>query len=290
LSASLDQHVCEAKLGVAEQQSLGAGLNTYGVIGFGRIGQHIAGRLQGPDAPRLVAALVRPSQVDRARLTFGEEKICTSLDAFVSRHPAIAVECASATALDIYGPPLLAAGIDLVPLSLAALADPAVEARLCHAASVGPGRIELAAGAMASLDFLAVAREDALSQVTFRASYPTARWIGTPAERFIDLARVTAPTVFFRGAVREAASLFPRHLNVSVGVALAGLGLDNTAAELLADPSLSQAAFAVEAVSRAGAIRLCIGPSDAAAGVDPLDYTTFSVIRVLRRRTARIAI
>jgi aspartate dehydrogenase len=269
---------------------LGARLNTYGVIGFGRIGQHIVGRLQGPDAPRFVAALVRPSQVDQARLVFGDEEICTDLDEFVSRHPAIAVECASAAALDSYGPALLAAGIDLVPLSLAALANPAVEARLRHAALVGPGRVELAAGAMASLDFLAAAREDGLTQVTFRASYPTARWIGTPAERFIDLARVASPIVFFRGSVREATGLFPRHLNVSVGIALAGLGLDDTATELLADPALSQAAFEVTVVSRAGTIRLCIGPSDAIAGADPLDYTSFSVMQILRRRAARIAI
>jgi aspartate dehydrogenase len=269
---------------------LGKRLNTYGVIGFGRIGQHLTARLHGADAPRFVAILVRPAQADQARLACGEDNVCTSFDAFVSRRPAIAVECASQAALDSYGPPLLAAGIDLVPLSLAALADPAIETRLRNAASVGPGRIELTAGAMASLDFLAAAREDALTQVTFRASYPCARWIGTPAERFIDLSRVSTPTVFFRGAVREAASLFPRHLNLSVGIALAGLGLDDTVTELLADPSLSQAAFAIEAVSRAGTIRLCIGPSDAPAGVDPLDYTTFSVMRVLRRRAARIAI
>jgi aspartate dehydrogenase len=276
--------------GEANEQRLGTGLNTYGVIGFGRIGQRIAARLHGPDAPHCVAALVRPAQLDQALLVLGEDRVCTSLDAFVSRRPAIAVECASAAALSSYAPALLAAGIDLVPLSLAALADPAVETRLRLAASAGPGRIELAAGAMASLDLLATGRECGLTRVTFRASYPSARWIGTPAERFIDLARVAAPTAFFRGSVREAAGLFPRHLNLSVGIALAGLGLDDTVAELLADPALPQATFEVDAVSRAGAIQLRIGPSDATAGADPVDYTTFSVMQVLRRRTARIAI
>jgi aspartate dehydrogenase len=265
-------------------------MTRYGIIGFGRIGQRLAARMRGPDAPRLAAVLVRPEQADTARLTTAGAAIVTDLQAFIACGLDVAVECASAATLTACGSLLLQAGVDLVPLSLAALTDPLVEAQLRDAAATGPGRIELAAGAMASLDFLATAREDTLDTVTFRAAYPPARWIGTPAADRIDLARVTERTVFFRGSVREAARLFPRHLNVSVAVALAGLGLDATMTELAADPALRQADFSVDAIAGAGSIRLYVGPRDVAAGADPVDHTTFSVMRVLRRRGARIAI
>jgi len=262
----------------------------YGLIGFGRIGRRIAARLAGPDAPCLAAVLVRPAQAAQARSVCDPERVCTTLDAFLGRQPEVAVECASAAALAQWGPDILAAGIDLMPLSLAALADRAVEQRLREAASTGPGRITLAAGAMAGLDFLATAREDKLRRVVFRAFYPPARWTGTPAETLVDLARITRPTAFFHGAVREAARLFPRHLNLCVGVALAGLGLDATEAELFADPALQQARFEVEAVADPGTILLRVGPRDVPAGADPVDHTTFSVMHGLRRRSARIAI
>lgn len=265
-------------------------MERYGIIGFGRIGQRIAARLRGPDAPELAAVLVRPEQALAARAACGEAAVCLDLDAFLAQRPDVAVECASAASLAAHGPALLAAGIDLVPLSLTAFADPEVEARLRSASVAGPGRIELAAGAMATIDFLATAREDSLQRVVFRAAYPPARWRGTPAETMIDLDRVDGRELFFRGTARETARLFPRNLNVCVGVALAGLGLDETEVELLADASLRQAWFEVEALAAAGPVLLRVGPRDAAAGADPVDHTTFSVMAVLRRRRARVAI
>ncbi len=262
----------------------------YGIIGFGRIGRRIAERLSGRDAPRLVGVLVRPAQAAFFREHIDPNLICTSISDMIARAPHIVVECASAAMLAMCAGNILASGIDLVPLSLAALADPAVEVAFRDAAAAGPGRVELAAGAMASLDFLATAREDFLASVTFRAIYPPARWFRTPAEDRIDLAHLDERKIFFRGTAREAAKLFPRHLNVCVGVALAGVGLDATVVELFADPALRQAAFEVDAIAAAGPIFVRVGPRDVAAGADPVDHTTFSVMRVLRRRGARIAI
>ena len=92
--------------------------------------------------------------------------------------------------------------------------------------------------------------------------------------------------VFRKGSVREVLRAFPGHFNVSVGVALAGLGLDRTEAELVADPRITQARFEVEAEAGPGAITLRVGGRDAPVEADPVDYTTFSLIRLLRRRQA----
>ena len=123
----------------------------YGVVGYGRIGKRLAARLPGATAIL-------------ARQGGASDVFCTTLDAFIARKPAVAVECASAQALAEHGPALLAAGIDLVPLSLTALADPDVEHRLMAAAKAGPGRLEIAPGAIGTLDLLASAREDGLTR------------------------------------------------------------------------------------------------------------------------------
>lgn len=263
----------------------------YGIIGFGRIGQRLAQRLPGAaDSPELVGVLVAPGRRVQAEDAVGAGRVFDEFDAFLAQRPDVVVECASAMALAEYGAAILAAGSDLLPLSLAAFADRSVEARLLAAAERGPGRLEIPAGAMASIDMLAAAREDLLSSVIFRAAYPPMRWRATMAEQRVALDGLAHPTTFLSTSVREAVALFPRHINVSVGVALAGLGLDQTVVELIADPALTQARFELSVRAGPGQIELVVFGRDAGLGEDPVDYTTFSLIRLLRRRQARVMI
>lgn len=263
----------------------------FGIIGFGRIGQRLARRLpETQDAPELAGVLVSPGRRAEAEALVGRERVFDRLDDFLAQRPDVTVECAGAQALADNGAAILAAGSDLLPLSLAAFADRNVEARMLEAARRGPGRLEIPAGAMASIDMLAAAREDGLSAVTFRAAYPPLRWRDTAAEEMIALDGLADPATFLMATVRETVALFPRHINVAVGVALAGLGLDATQAELIADPSLTQARFEVIAQAGPGRVHLVVSGRDAGLGEDPVDYTTFSLMRLLRRRRARIMI
>lgn len=252
----------------------------WGILGFGRIGQRLEAR-----RPGAVAILVKPPQATRAGST-----ACTMIDDFIAARPEIAVECASAPVLAEYGPKLLAAGIDLVPLSLTAFADPAVERRLMAAAEAGPGRLEIAPGAIATLDLLATAREEGLRRVVYRQIKPPAMWRLTPAAALADWASIRERQVFFRGSVREVARNMPGNLNTSVGVALAGLGLDGTEAELVADPAISETAHELEVYAAPGKAVLKLGGRDVPPDGDPVDYTTFSLMRILKRREARVMI
>lgn len=241
----------------------------YGIVGYGRIGKRLASRLPGA-----VAIVERGA----------------TLDALISARPEVVVECASAAALAEYGPAILAAGIDLVPLSLTALADPEVEQRLMAAAKAGPGRLELAPGAIGTLDLLATAREDGLRRVVYRQLKSPAMWRLTPAATLADLAAIRGRQVFFKGSVRELARLMPDNLNTSVGVALAGLGLDATEAELVADPAISETGHELEVHAAPGTAVLRLGGREVALDSDPVDYTTFSLMRILKRRQARVMI
>jgi aspartate dehydrogenase len=249
----------------------------YGIVGYGRIGKRLAARLPG-------ATAILARQGDTS------DVFCTTLDAFIARKPTVAVECASAQALAEHGPALLAAGIDLVPLSLTALADPDVEHRLMAAATRGPGRLEIAPGAIGTLDLLASAREDGLKRVVYRQLKSPAMWQLTPAAALADLASIRDRQVFFRGSVREAARRLPSNLNTSIGVALAGLGLDATEAELVADPAISETAHELEIRAAPGRAVLTLGGREVAPDGDPVDYTTFSLMRILKRRQARVMI
>ena len=260
-------------------------MTRYGLIGAGRIGRRIAGLLADrADAPHLVGMLVRPGQEAPGGMG------CTDLASLIARQPDVVVEAASAAALAEHGPALLRAGIDVIPLSLAAMADRGIEQSLRDAALAGPGRLDIPAGAMGSLDALRAAREGGLSRVLFRASNGPVGWRRTRAAELIDLDQPSGPALILRGTVREVAALFPRNLNVAVGVALAGLGLDGTEAELMLEPGLKQARFEIHAWAEPGPFTLCVHGPDRPAGADPVDYTTFSVLRLLLRRDERLRV
>ena len=114
----------------------------------------------------------------------------------------------SRDALAEIGPKVLAAGCDLVPLSLTALADREVERRLMAAAEAGPGRIEIAPGAIGTLDLLATAREEGITRVVYRQLKSPAMWKLVAAARGIDFDSIRSRTVFRRGSVREVATDF----------------------------------------------------------------------------------
>lgn len=261
-----------------------------GVIGFGVIGKRIAASLPSKlDGAQLTAFLVRPRDLDRAKAEFGADVACTSLSAFIARQPDIAVECASANALAGYGVDLLTSGIDVMPLSLGAFGDRTVERKLTEAAQAGPGRLEIPAGAIGALGLLAAGRHCGLRQAVLRAIYPPTRWYAMGAAPLMKKVRVPDRTPFFTGSVRETVTQLPGHLNVSVAVALAGLGLDRTKVELCSDAGLNQAAFQLFVSTDSGNATIDVTGRNAPVDADPLDFTTFSLMRQLERRIAAVA-
>ncbi|TPQ49114.1 aspartate dehydrogenase [Prosthecomicrobium hirschii] len=261
------------------------------LLGYGRIGRLIAAGLAArPDGPELVGILTRGSADTTADPTLPDPLeaglACAALDDLVARRPDMVVECASTAALVGAAPVLLAAGIDVIPLSLAAFADPAGETVLRTAADRGPGRILVPSGAVGALGLLAAAAAAGLDSVRFVQSYPPAVWRRTPAAAMVDLDRLDGPVAFFRGSARAAARLFPHNLNAATGIALAGLGLDATEVELIADPNLPGVRYELAAEAATGPIRLVIGPRP-----DPgPDLTAYSVLALLAGRAAAIAL
>jgi len=248
-------------------------MRLFGIIGDGRIGRRLA------DRARAVPGWGEPAMLRRDG----------DLAAFLAARPEVVFECASREALAQLGPAVLAAGIDLVPLSLTAFCDRRVEERLRAASDAGPGRLEIPPGAMGALDAIAAAREDEIRAIVYRQAKSPAMWMTTPARDLADLGAIERRRVFMAGTAREVAARFPDNLNTSVGVALAGLGLDRTRVELVADPALLATCHELDLDGGPGSYSVRVGGRPVGPGGDPVDYSTFGLLRILRRRTARIA-
>lgn len=167
----------------------------------------------------------------------------------------LVVDCAGHAGLRAHGAAILESGIDLVTLSIGALADEDLANALETAARAGNSRLHLASGAIGALDALRAARVGGLDRVLYRGRKPAAGWRGSPAEEQIDLSRpLIAPVTHFRGTARAAALAYPKNANVAAAVALAGMGFDDTTVELVADPDAQGNSHEIEAKGAFGSL------------------------------------
>lgn len=217
-----------------------------GLIGVGAIANYVCNSLEA--RPHSVdAILVRPARVsEKPALYVGSvEALPADLD--------LVIDCAGHAALAAHGPAILARGIDVLSVSLGALADPDIYQSLDAAARAGNAKLHLASGAIGALDCLQAAHVGQLRNVTYVGRKPPAGWRGSPAEAATDLDALTSGArTHFEGTARQAALAYPKNANVAAAVALAGLGFDQTMVRLIADANISANIHEVQATGDFG--------------------------------------
>lgn len=205
-----------------------------GVIGEGAIGRYVAEALSSRGlGPHVVLTRSGPSGV----AADGVMRVKTVDD--LPGDLTLMIDCAGHAALVQHGAAILARGIDLVTVSLGALADPKLEQNLTEAAGQGGAQLHLASGAIGALDALRAARVGGLDTVTYTGRKPPRGWKGSPAEDTLDLDTLDTAATHFEGTARDAASTYPKNANVAAAVALAGAGFDATTVRLVADPDVT---------------------------------------------------
>jgi aspartate dehydrogenase len=267
-------------------------MQRVGLIGYGAIGRAVHRLLMthGSKSVEVAAILIREDPATLALPEGTRPLVVRDLDALVASDLDLVVECAGHEAVDAYATRVLRAGCDMVLVSVGALADAQREQNLRDSASATGRQVLLPAGAIGCVDWLGAARTAGLTQVLYRSRKPPQAWVGSAAEDSIALAALTEATPFFRGSARQAALRYPRNANVAATVALAGLGLDATQVELIADPGVAANVHEIEALSAGGNMSTRIGgypdPDNARTSV----MTAHSVVRTILQRSAALVI
>jgi aspartate dehydrogenase len=223
-----------------------------------------------------VGAVVRDSARGRPS---GLARIVTTLDALLDARPEVIVEAAGHQALTSYGESVLRACVDLLIVSVGALAGPGLLDDLLAASRRSGARITVATGAIGGLDALAAAAIGGLSRVMHSTRKP-ARTLLSAAEA----ASLREPREVFRGTAREAALAYPESLNVTAAVALCGLGFDRTEVQVVADPGATRNEHEVSAEGAFGSLRFAISNEPTDENPRTGRIVAMSVIQALRRR------
>lgn len=268
-----------------------------GVIGFGNIGQELFALLGNLNIAR-ITVLVRQGRIEAAvakleslspavaaKTTFVDD-----IAVFLAAQPDFVVETAGHDAVLKYGAAVLKSGVDLVVVSIGALADDALHDGLVDAARIGKARMILPSGAVGGLDILAGLSPAGDMQLRYFGTKPPKAWAGTPVAQTVELDKLDHALEFFHGTAREAASAYPKNANVAAALALAGGGFDATHVTLIADPAATGNSHRYELISPLATVSVDIANKASGGNVKTSLATVYSVLREIRNRLGPIAI
>lgn len=255
-----------------------------GIIGGGAIGTYVRQKLAGHG---ILPWVILSRRCDKSRLEPDGWRLIDKVDDLPG-DTDLMVDCAGHSALGEYGPEILRRGTDLVTISVGALADEKLYTDLERAAIDGRSKLHLASGAIGALDCLRAAKVGGLEEVLYTARKPPMGWRGSPAEEKLDLQGITSATIHFEGTARQAATRYPKNANVAAAVALAGCGFDQTAARLIADPSISSNIHEIQAKGTFGSLAFKIEGHALPDNPRSSALAAMSVIASIERKLASI--
>ena len=246
-----------------------------GVIGYGYIGRFVIERILGSEG-RFELAFVHNRSAEALAGLDPSVRLDDPGQARACR-PDLIVECAHPNVTVRYGESFLAFA-DYMPLSVTALADDGLRARLESAAKASGTRLVIPAGALLGGDELLMRRGhwDRV-RITFRKHPDNIDF----SESGLDPGAIDGETVVYAGPVRDIAKLYPRNVNTMVTCALVSTGLDECEARLVCDPTLEYAVAEVEAWSSDGGMLRTEKrqPAVGVSGTEMLSSTWYSILR-----------
>lgn len=167
---------------------------------------------------------------------FGVE-LFTDLEAFLDSEIDLVVEAADINAVKALVPTVIKRK-DVVLISVGVLADEGLLAEIRYLTDTYKNEMYLSSGAVGGLDLLQNA--NALGAVT-SVSLTTRKPAGSLITEDID-----EPKIVFEGKAIDAIQQFPKNMNVSIILSLAGIGLEKTRVCLIADPHIDKNVHHVE--------------------------------------------
>lgn len=258
------------------------GATTFGLVGFGAVGR-TAARMIGEGAAgsaTLLGVLVaHPERYAEDALAMGVPYLARTED-LIALRPRVVLEAGGHAAFRQHVPALLAGGVDVISISVGALADPELLETTCAASVRGGGQLRVPSGAIAALDAISAAAVGRLDRVLHTVRKPPTTLLD--GEEGLAVIRSGVERVLYEGPAREATQLFPANVNVIAAVSLAGIGMDRTEARVIADPAVVHNTHDLEVDGEFGRLRVRIENVPSAENPKTGRIVALSLVRSLR--------
>ena len=215
------------------------------IIGCGSIGSYIARSIASGCIPRMqLVALADAVETPGAKETAARCgcPFTTQVGSLTTFGSDLVIEAASQDAARQWVPFFLAAGCDVMVMSVGALADDAFLSRVLELAERQGRRIYVPSGAIGGLDVIKAAGVGEIREVILTTTKPASALSAAPfvIKRGLDLNGLTEPAIIYEGPAAEAVKEFPQNVNVAAALSLAGIGPRRTLVRIVAHPNSKQ--------------------------------------------------
>lgn len=212
-----------------------------GIIGCGFIGAMLAKECATID--EIESILLFDKIASRARETSSTIEKCdaASHSTELISSSDLVIESASRAAVRKYGPLVLGAGKDFMLLSVGAFQDLSLYDNIVELTKKNRANLYIPSGAVGGIDALKSASVAKMDSVELTTTKSPASLEGAPFfdEKGVNMDGIRDRTTVFEGSAREAIKHFPRNVNVSAALSLAGVGFDRTRVKVVLDPTVT---------------------------------------------------
>jgi aspartate dehydrogenase len=261
-------------------------LKRIGLLGCGAIGTQIAIAI---DTGIIHAQLTHIFDSDKKNaenlITKLKQKpiIVENVHLLSSNPVDLIVEAASQQAVSDNALSILQNRRDLMIMSAGALLDESVFEIISDACKEFKKTVYLPSGAISGLDAIKSVKNE-LDYVTITTtkhpkSLEGAKFFETST---LDLDNISTSTTIFEGTASEAVRLFPKNVNVSALLSLAGLGSHETIVKVVADPNIDKNVHQIESKGKFGKISTTVENVPDPSNPKTSRLATLSAIETLR--------
>ncbi|CAM4330475.1 aspartate dehydrogenase [Lacicoccus alkaliphilus] len=204
-----------------------------GLIGSGAIGQYLLKKINEDSHPELHIGHILVRNTAKYRHLEGDYGVVlhTDVEAFLASDIDMVVEAANVATVQALLPHVIRKK-DTMLISVGALADEQLLVETARLAEAHATRLHLPSGAVGGLDLIQNAKTFGnLERVELTTRKPASSLTGES---------ITEEKTVFHGKAFEAIEKFPKNMNVSIILSLAGLGINETDVRLIADPAIEK--------------------------------------------------
>jgi len=201
-----------------------------GILGCGAIGGDVARKLAGVEGIKSIVVFDSEESVLRKlKDEVSEVQIVQSVKELIDASDVVC-EAASQDAVREYAELMLLSGKDIIVMSVGALYDQDFFSRLKGIAKKNGSKIRIPSGALCGIDGVLAGFYAGIDEVVLETT-KNPRNLGVSASK---------KTIVFEGSAKEAVRKFPKNINVSAILSIAGIGFDQTKVRIVADPDVER--------------------------------------------------
>jgi len=156
----------------------------------------------------------------------------------------------------------------------------------------GKCKIFFPSGAIAGVDGLNAAREKNIQSISITTSKPPKALLNAPyiIQNKIELENIKKPTLIFEGNCEEAIKAFPRNINVSATLSLAGVGMKKTKVKIIANPNITKNEHKIEVKGEFGEMEVVVRNVPSSINPKTSYLAALSAVATLRKMVSPVKI